>query len=168
MSKKFTGVNGRAVSLRPVSPEDENFLSELYATTRSEEMKLVPWSEAQKAAFLKSQFQAQLGHYRDHFPDAQHQIITLDCRPVGRLQLHRRAHEIRILEIALLPQYRGTGIGTPLIKQVMEEGARERKPVTIYVDSRSPARDLFQRLEFSTVEDNGINALMKWQPPVNS
>lgn len=164
MSKEFTSDKRRAVSLRPVSSEDEDFLSEVYASSRAEEMKLVPWNEAQKEAFLKSQFQAQQRHYREHFPDAEHQVITLDGRPIGRLYLHRREKEIRILDIAILPQYRGAGVGTPLVEEIMEEGAQAKKPVTIYVDSNSPARRLFQRLDFSTVEDNGINALMRWQP----
>lgn len=165
MSKEFFGIEARAVHLRPVSPEDENFLSEVFASARAEEMKLVPWNQAQKEAFLKSQFQAQQRHYQEHFPDAEHQIITLDGRPIGRLYLHRREREIRILDITILERYRGAGIGTPLIREIMEEGARTKRNVSIYVDSNSPARRLFQRLNFSTIEDNGVNALFDWEPP---
>lgn len=152
------------VTLRPVTPEDENFLLEVYASTRADEMKLVPWDEAQREAFLRMQCQAQLNHYRQNYPDARHDIILLDERPVGRLYIDMAEEAISILDIAILPQYRGAGIGTPLIKEVMEEGARVNKPVLIYVDTNSPALPLFQRLGFFVVQDDGINTLMKWQP----
>lgn len=153
------------VSLRPVTPEDENFLNEVYAGTRAEEMKLLPWDESQRVAFLKMQCQAQLNHYRKHYPNAQHHLILLDERPVGRLYVDRTGEVIWILDIALLPQQRGAGIGTPLIKEIMEEGAQANKPVMIYVDTNSPAMGLFQRLGFHVAQHDDINTLMKWQPP---
>lgn len=164
MSEQKSQEGAKALALRPILPDDEAFLYEVFASTRAEEMKLVPWDEALKETFLKQQFTAQRDHYLKHYPDAQYEIILLDERPVGRLYVHRRESEIRILDITLLPQYRGAGLGTPLLKEIMSEGERFGRTVSIYVDSFSPALRLFERLGFSRIEDNGISVLFKWNP----
>lgn len=164
MAEEKIQAGAKALALRPTAPDDEPFLYDVFASTRSEEMKLLPWDEAMKEAFLKQQFAAQRDYYLQHYPDAQYQIILLDERPVGRLYVHRRENEIRILDITILPQYRSAGLGTPLVKEVMSEGERSGLAVSIYVDNFSPAIRLFERLGFSKIEENGINVLFKWNP----
>ncbi len=156
--------NQSAVTVRPVVREDEPFLYEVYCSSRAYEMALIPWDEAQKDVFLKQQFSAQTHHYLKHYPDAQYQIILLDERPVGRLYVNRSEKEIRIIDVTLLAEYRGAGVGTPLIREIMNEGERTGRAVSIYVDKFSPAIKLFERLGFSITEDNGINVLFKWNP----
>src|SRR5688572_24558818 len=104
------------VTLRSAAAGDEEFLVKVYASTRAEELARVPWSEAQRAAFVRMQFDAQQLHYRTHNPTATHDIILLDGRAVGRLYVARREYEIRILDITLLPEHRGSGTGTFLLK----------------------------------------------------
>ena len=147
------------IALRPITPEDESFLFEVYASTRADEMKLVPWSEAQQEEFLRMQFTAQHKHYQSEYPDADYQIILLHDRSIGRLYVDRRASEIRILDVTLLPEYRNRGIGTPLIQALIAEGKNTGKAVSIYVDNFGGAASLFERLGFSKVENNGINSL---------
>src|ERR1044071_5136859 len=117
----YMQVKSDEIGLRPIGPEDEAFLFEVYASTRAEEMKLVPWSEAQQQEFLRMQFTAQHKHYQTEYPDAEYQIILLNNRLVGRLYVDRRAAEIRILDVTLLPEYRNRGIGTPLIQALITE-----------------------------------------------
>ena len=126
-------------------------------------MARVPWDEAQKEAFLTMQFGSQQLHYRTHNPEATHDIILLDGSPAGRLYVARRARELRILDITLLPAFRNQGIGTPLIKELMTEAARAGKPLTIYVESFNPSLRLFERLGFKMIEEDGINRLMEWR-----
>lgn len=164
MSEEHAENHAKVLTFRPITPEDEAFLYELYASTREEEMKLVPWTKAEQEIFLKMQFSAQHNHYQTHYPDAQYSIILLDEQPVGRLYVHRREAEIRIIDITIHPQFRSRGIGTPLIEELIREGERERKSVSIYVDDFSPALRLFERLGFSKVEDNGISTLMSRRP----
>jgi ribosomal protein S18 acetylase RimI-like enzyme len=152
-----------AVSLRPVRAEDEEFLCAVYAGTRADELALVPWDEAQRAAFIRFQFAAQQRFYKGEFPDAEHQLILNNGEPVGRLYVDRRAQAIRILDIALLPAHRGLGIGTPLIKALMAEAAGSARAVSIYVDRDGRAQRLFARLGFSVREENGIQVLMEWR-----
>ena len=156
--------SGNAVSLRPVRAEDEEFLRAVYAGTRAEEMALVPWDEAQRAAFIRFQFAAQQQYYKSEFPNAEHHLILSHDQPVGRLYVDRRAQEVRILDVALLSARRGQGIGTPLIRALMSEAAARAKPLTIYVDRGGRAQRLFARLGFLAREDNGIQVLMEWRP----
>jgi N-acetylglutamate synthase-like GNAT family acetyltransferase len=152
------------VSFRPASADDEEFLYGVYATTRSEEMKLVPWNEAQQEAFLRAQFIAQQEHYRGYYPQARHLVILRDGQAVGRIYVNQAEGEIKILDVTLLPEHRGAGIGTPLIKQILDEASASASSVAIYVETLSPAMHLFERLGFSVVDDDGINTLLRWSP----
>lgn len=152
-----------AVTLRPVEAADEPFLRRVYASTRAEELAAVPWDAAQKEAFLSMQFAAQQQHYRARFPRATHDLVLADGRPVGRLYVSANDDEIRILDVALLPESRGRRIGTPLIEGLTARAARERKPVRVYVEAHNPSLRLFERLGFRKVEEDGINFLMEWR-----
>src|SRR5262245_25216682 len=123
------------ITLRPITPEDLDLLCAVYASTRQEELALaVDWSEAQKTAFVQMQFNAQHQYYSEHYARAQFQIILLDGAPIGRLYVDRWAKEIRIVDISLLPDYRNRGIGSGLLKAIMNEGAQAGLPVTIHVE----------------------------------
>jgi len=152
------------ITLRPITSEDEPFLFRVYASTREEELSVVPWSEAQKAAFLQMQFQAQHAFYAENYTRAQFDVILLDDVPAGRLYVDRREHEIRIVDIALLPDYRRQGIGTLLLQEILTEGTSRGVPVTIHVEMNNPALRLYQRLGFRHVADHGLYYLMQWQP----
>lgn len=146
--------------------EDLAFLARLYASTREEEMALVPWSEQQKAAFLASQFQYQHTHYREYYPACEFLIIEDrtgdEPRSIGRLYIDRCPDQIRIVDIALLPEYRGAGIGGALLREVLAEGTDRRLPVTIHVEVHNPARRLYEHLGFRPVDSNGVYQLMRW------
>jgi ribosomal protein S18 acetylase RimI-like enzyme len=152
------------VSLRPVRAEDEAFLLQVYAGTRLDELAHAAWDESQRDAFLKLQFAAQQQHYESHFPEADHQIILLGDCPIGRLYVARTADEVRILDIALLPEHRSSGVGSSIIKEILAEAAKAEKPVRIYVESFNRSLRLFERLGFSSVQDIGTHLLMEWRP----
>ncbi len=152
-----------AVTLRPATPEDEAFLFEVYAGTRREELAQTPWDEAQKKAFLTFQFNAQHQHYRSEFATADFHVILDDDTPVGRLYVDRRADEIRILDIALLPEHRGRGIGSALLGALLAEAEAAGMPVRIFVE-QPRAQRLFERLGFEQAEDRGVAVLMAWRP----
>src|ERR1043165_3933803 len=154
------------IRLRPVSFGDEQFLFSVYASTRIEEMDLVDWSTAQKQAFLQMQFRAQDRFYRENYRNAEYGVILLDDQAVGRLYIQRRQDEIRIMDIALLPEFRGRGIGSVLLNQIMEEAAKNNLPVTIHVERFNPALHLYERLGFHLAEDKGVYYFMKWLPNV--
>lgn len=150
-------------ALRPIEEADEALLLEIYSSTRAEEMALVPWGAAQKQAFLQMQFAAQQKHYRAYFPQAVHEIILVERQPVGRLYVDRRENEIRILDVTLLPQARGHGIGTQILLGLMKEAEQGNRTCSIYVESFNRSLSLFQRLGFVKAEENGAVWLLKWR-----
>jgi GNAT superfamily N-acetyltransferase len=152
-----------SIKLRVVAPEDHDFLYSVYASTRAEEMRLVDWDAARKEAFLRMQFGAQHTFYREHYPKARYQIILHDGRQVGRLYVDRRATEIRVMDIALLPAYRGRGIGSALLNTVFAEARASGLPVTIHVERFNPALRWYEALGFGVQEDKGVYLLMAWQ-----
>jgi ribosomal protein S18 acetylase RimI-like enzyme len=147
------------VSLRPVEPADEEFLLCLYATTRAGELVLVDWTDEQKASFVRHQFDAQTHHYREHYPTATFDLILVDGEPAGRLYVDRWPSETRIVDIAVLPELRGRGIGRGLIEQIQAEG----RDVSIHVERFNPAQRLYARLGFESEDAGPVYLLMRWR-----
>ena len=153
----------QAITLRPLRPEDETFSYQVYASTRAEEMALVPWAAAQKEAFVQMQYQAQRQYYLDNFPQASWQIIEGDSRPIGRLITRREPEMVVLMDIALLPAYRNRGIGTPLIRDLIDEAARTGRPLRLHVEAFNPARRLYERLGFKKIGEYGLYSEMEWR-----
>lgn len=152
-------------TLRTVRQEDFPFLERVYASTRAEELAVTDWSAAQKDTFIHQQFTAQDAHYRRHYPTAQFLVVEIDGFPAGRLYVDRWSREIRIMDIALLPETRGKGIGTRLIGELQEEARTAGKALSIHVEKFNPALRLYERLGFKAVEDKGVYILMEWRSP---
>lgn len=153
------------IELRPAAPADEELLYLVYASTRAEEMALVDWSEAQKETFLRMQFRAQDRHYRDHYQGASFDVVLVDGVPAGRLYVARWAEEIRIMDVALLPEFRNRGVGTALLRLLMDEAQVSGTTVRIHVERANRALGLYQRLGFSPLADRGVYLLLEWRPP---
>lgn len=151
------------VSLRPITPADISFLARVYASSRAEELALTDWSDAQKEIFCRRQFDAQATYYEKTYPEASFQVIERDGVSIGRLYVARWEKEIRIVDITLLPQSRGSGIGTSLLRQLQAEARSAGKSLTIHVERFNRALALYQRLGFNQVEDKGVYLLMNWE-----
>ena len=152
------------VQFRTAKPEDLPFLLRLYASTRAEELSLVPWTDEQKREFLRMQFEAQHKHYHEHFSDAQFSIIEVNGAVAGRLYLQRREQEYRIIDIALLPEFRGQGIGGRILSDVLHAAAEDGKPVRIHVEQNNPAMRLYERLGFIKSDESGVYFLLEKSP----
>jgi GNAT superfamily N-acetyltransferase len=153
------------VSLRSVGPDDEAFLFDLYASTREEELALIAWGAAVKTAFLRQQFHAQQAHYRGTYPNAMHQVILHDDRPIGRVYVARSAQETHLIDIALLPGWRGRGIGTALIRDLLREADQAGIPVRLHVFlGNHQARRLYERLGFAPIGGADLHILMERCP----
>lgn len=153
-----------AVTLRPITQADREFLFELYASTREEELKAVDWSDEQKASFLRMQFDAQHHAYTTNYPGAQLQLVLVEGLPAGRLYLHERADEIRIVDIAFLPEHRGRGLGSELIREVQQRARGLGLAVRIHVELYNPAQRLYARLGFAKIGESGVYHLLEWKP----
>ena len=103
---------GGSVSLRPVTTADEEFLLKVYASTREAELTQFAWAEGQKELFVSWQFGLQRQEYDTRFPDAEYYLIMIDGQPAGRIWIGRDSEQIRLLDIALLPEFQNRGAGT--------------------------------------------------------
>ena len=156
------------MTLRPVNPGDDEFLYRVYASTRTDEMALVDWSEAQKEAFLHMQFAAQIAHYRLHYPTAEYQVIQWGEAPIGRLIVERSPKSLLVMDIALLPESRNIGIGTAILRDLMNEAGQAGLLVVLRVEFFNPVIRLYTRLGFiKTREVNSVYHEMVWTPTQN-
>jgi ribosomal protein S18 acetylase RimI-like enzyme len=153
------------LTFRRITDADLPVLARIYASTRAEELAPVPWSDAEKAAFLDMQFRAQHAHYRQYYPEADWLMTMRGNENVGRLYLERLPSQHRIIDIAFLPEYRSRGFGEALLRDLLDEAAAAGKPVSIHVEKLNPAMRLYRRLGFVTEEDKGIYDLMRWTAP---
>lgn len=152
-------------TLRPATADDEAFLLHLFAGTRPE-FDLIDIDEGQKQALIKMQFNAQRQQYDAGHPAAENSIIMSHGRPIGRLLVDRSEGDIALIDIALLPDQRNSGIGTDLIRKLLAEAVGARKAVRLHVLKTNPALRLYERLGFSRVSDQSMYFEMKAEPSV--
>lgn len=165
------GTGMKIVDWRPATPQDRDFLLRVYAGTRAEELARTGWDETTCASFLTMQFEAQDRHYRAHFPDAECSVIGFPMRvepaSVGRLWVDRRERSIHVLDIALLPEFRGQGLGTACLRRLMVEAAGRQAALTIKVECFNPARRWYERLGFVAHGEHGMHVQMRWSATGN-
>lgn len=156
------GLAERGLALRPERAEDRPFLEGLYISVRWPELEPTGWPEEAKLGFLRQQYAYQDKHYAEAYFDGEFLILEHEGKPLGRLYLHRDAREIRIVDISLLPEARNQGIGTLLLQGVFAEAEGVGQIVSIHVEQFNPAQNLYRRLGFKEVSENGPYWLMEW------
>lgn len=149
-----------------ITHKDEPFLLALYSETRADELKLAPWDEKQKDAFLRQQFQLQHRHYTSKYKNAFFQIIKLDEKPIGRLYAAELDDEIRIIDLTILTEFRGKNIGTVLIEEILRDADKKNKNVQIYLETNNQSANLFARSGFVVIAEDGVYRL--WRKPAHS
>ena len=152
------------ISLRPINDSDMSFLAELYGSTRAEEMELTGWPPEQIESFLQMQFHAQHTYYQEHYGNSNFDVIMCGQEPIGRLYLQRNKNEHRIVDIALIPQWRRKGIGAKMLGDILKEAGGQGKAVGIHVEHNNPALNLYKRLGFKKIADTGVYFHMEWNP----
>jgi ribosomal protein S18 acetylase RimI-like enzyme len=153
------------VTLRPVTREDDPFLLEVYGSTRADELGQVEWEEGQREMFLRWQFDLQRREYDARFPDSRYQLVLIDGEPAGRIWTGEDEDQIRLLDIALLPQFQRRGVGTILLKELMKEAASAGKLLRHMVFVlNNDAHRFYERLGFVIIEDLDAYKHMEYRP----
>ncbi len=164
MTTSFSLRDGSTLQLRPVTPGDDSFLLSVYASTRAQELAQVHWEPGKQEAFVNWQFEMQRREYDARFPDAAYHVIEIDGQPAGRIWIGQRDDEIRLLDIALLPEFQNRGAGTILLTDLINEarsaGKRLRHMVFVLNDN---ADRFYERLGFVMIEDLGGYKHMEWK-----
>ena len=159
-----------APSLRPSSDDDRPFLEHLYGSVRADELAPTGWPDEAKRAFLASQFEFQQTHYRTAFEGADFWVVEQDGAAIGRFYVDRTTPTLHIVEISLLPEWRGRGIGSALIALLQDEvHAGRAKAVVLSVErTNTGARRLYERLGFVEAPPAspypGVSIEMTWTP----
>lgn len=143
-------------TLRLFSPDDQDFLFQLYADTRRQEVSSFGWPAAQQEIFLRMQFNAQQQWYQMAYSGADHHLILVEGEPAGRLLVFRERDANRLVDIALLSRFRNQGIGTQLLQDLMGKSSQEGLPVRLQVLKTNPVRNLYRRLGFTETGEDGM------------
>jgi GNAT superfamily N-acetyltransferase len=152
------------VSYRAMAEADLPFIAALYASTRAEEVAATQWPEEMQQAFLAQQHQAQHHHYQAHYPKAEWLIVEAAGAPIGRLYLDERDDDLHLIDVSLVPERRGGGIGTAILEDLRDQARALGKTITLYVEPPNPARRLYQRFGFTSEGETGVYELMVWRP----
>jgi ribosomal protein S18 acetylase RimI-like enzyme len=150
--------------LRPVTPEDTPFFREIYRSLRAVEFAAAGWPEETLAAFLNGQSDLRDAAYRSNYPEAEFSVVLSDDEPIGRLFLHRGPDGLHLIDIALLPPWRGLGLGTRLLRVLLEEARAGGRPIVAHVESGNRALALYERLGFVVTGSQGIYLRIEWRP----
>ena len=152
------------VTLRTVTPEDDEFLLAVYASTRAEELAQVNWEAGQKEIFVAWQFGLQRQEYDARYPNARYQVILVNDQPAGRIWIGEDDTQIRLLDIGLLKEFQNRGVGTFLLKELIAEAAVKNKLLRhmVFVLNDNAHR-FYERLGFVEIEDVGGYKHMEWR-----
>ena len=164
-TETFALPDGGKAELRPVTDDDDQFLLSLYASTREQELSQVEWAEGQRESFLRWQFDVQRQEYSARFPDAAYHVILVDGRPAGRIWVGTDDVQVRLLDIALLPEFQNRGVGSALLHRLMDQAAKAGKVLRHMVFMlNSDAHRFYERLGFTVIDDLGAYRHMEWRP----
>jgi ribosomal protein S18 acetylase RimI-like enzyme len=155
---------GGRLALRPVTDADEDFLVSIYAASRADELAQAQWEEGKQEAFVKWQFDLQRREYCVRFPDAEYYVIVIDDCPAGRIWIGRDDRQIRLLDIAILPEFQNRGAGTMLLRRLIDESKRAGKALRHMVFVlNNDAHRFYERLGFVVIEEFGAYKHMEWK-----
>ena len=156
--------SAESIAFRPVTNADEEFLLELYKSSRGDDLRGLGWDEDRISEFLTLQHEAQRHFYQTDNQDAVDEVILIDDQPAGRLIVERREREIRCIDLSLLPAYRNAGLGTLLVGKLQAEARQSKIPLRLQVIRFNRAVNLFERLGFVRSSETGTHFQMEWQP----
>jgi ribosomal protein S18 acetylase RimI-like enzyme len=152
------------INLRPIDDGDLAFLLDVYRSSRETELAHVGWTREEQDGFLRSQFDLQHRYYQAHYPNAEFRIVQCGGEDIGRLYLDWRDNELRLIDIALLAQWRGQGIGSAILRSLLAAADERRKIIMLYAEVNNPVLSLYQRLGFNQVGTNGVYVELHRQP----
>ena len=143
------------IDFRQATEEDFDFLYTMHVATMKEYVDQTwGWDDA---------FQESL--FRERYTPVQIQVITFDGKDIGMISLEERDEDVFLRAIEILPTYQGQGIATRIIQQIIDDATSKQKPVILSVLKVNPAKNLYERLDFSVIEETDTHFIMKTSLP---
>jgi ribosomal protein S18 acetylase RimI-like enzyme len=140
--------------IRPAKSSDRRFFFEVRrAVFRTYVEETSGWDDAEQRTIADREF--------DELPRV---IIEADGRSVGYLCVVHKDECDFIDEIAVLPEAQGRGIGTQLLRDVLQSAQKRGVPVQLSVFANNPARALYTRLGFHVTRIDHPRVAMEWKP----
>lgn len=152
------------VSTRPETPEDSSFLGDLYFSVRELEPGFASQPLDERSRVLRDQARLQSIHYHKVFPHAHFLVVEVDGKPVGRFCVNQFNDHLLVVDLSILPDFQGHGIGSQLIKSVLAESTRTGMPVGVSVEIGHPARSFYERMGFAIFKNTESHHVMQWVP----
>jgi ribosomal protein S18 acetylase RimI-like enzyme len=153
------------LQLRPLAADDMPQVLRIYTVSRGDDPLLTLWPQDQLAGFLQMQCHAQHQHYTQHYADAEFKLLELEGQVAGRLYWLWLPRELRLVEITVLPEFRGRGFATLLVQHLQAMAAARNLPLALNVAcTNHRALALYQRLGFALGDNDGMYYEMHWVP----
>jgi orotate phosphoribosyltransferase len=141
----------QGVGYRHATETDLDFLYSLHVATMKEYVEKVwGWDDAYQEA-----------RFRENYAPAHLQIVTYDGRDIGMLSAEERDEDLFLRTIEIHPDFQSKGIGTAIINSIIANGAQKNKVVFLQVLKVNPARQLYENLGFSVIEETKTHYKMK-------
>ncbi len=150
--------------MRPVVEADRALLLAIYASTRESELAILTWSDKRKSEFLELQLRFRDAQYRSRYRGASFDVVLSRGEEAGWLYVDRSEPAIHVIDVALLPAYRGRGLGTALLGDILDEADDAGRSVTLSVEGQNSVRSLYERLGFRRAVDAGVYTRMEREP----
>jgi GNAT superfamily N-acetyltransferase len=155
-------IMSQILTLRPTRADDQEFLYRLFYSVHSEKLRLGPLGEEEKTKLVELMYQGFIRHYSSLAPVSDDRLILLNNESIGRMILLQTREEIRLADLAILPEYRQRGIGSALIGQVQTESMMSKRPVRLQVAQFDRALGLYRRLGFYKTDVEGPYIHLEW------
>lgn len=152
------------LGIRPARPEDRVFIESLYRATR-DDLRLIDAEDEFVEELIGMQQQAQTRGYGEMFPNAMYFVVERLGDRLGRIVVDFGPNEVRLVDIAFMPQARGRGYGSHVIKAMQFAAGQARAPLTLSVNRTNiRARQAYLALGFRVVQSDAMTEHMAWYP----
>jgi ribosomal protein S18 acetylase RimI-like enzyme len=150
------------IARRRETPRDEAFLRRLIVDTVAHELGADAWPEPMRGHLLGIQFEGRRQSQRANYPDAVSEVIEVDGQNAGWIVVVTMPHEVRLVEIMVAAEFRGQGIGSAAIGEVLAAAESAGKPVLLNVNvMNSRAIRLYERLGFRRIGGDEVQHSMQ-------
>jgi GNAT superfamily N-acetyltransferase len=148
-------------SLIRLFPADERYKEFSYQVKKAAEGEYITfmfgWDEDVQRDFHAKAWQQQK-------PD----IITYDGKPIGTIAAIESEDCIEIGQFFILPDYQNKGIGTHLLKSILNKAEQLGKHVTLRFLKNNPVKSLYVRNGFRVTDSDEILYYMERKPGGNN